>query len=481
MRSVSATVRTTNGPVQGSFTDGVHAFLGIPYAAPPVGAAAFRAPEPHPDWTGDRPATEYGPTAPQIPYPAPIAALLENAIVPGPDYLNLNVWTPEVGDVRLPVLVWIHGGAFARGSNRLKIYRGNTFARDGVVVVGVNYRRGFTGFASIADAPDNRGLLDQIFALEWVRENIAAFGGDPRNITIFGESAGAMSVASLLSSPRARGLFHRAIMQSGNGSVGAARGDACALTDRMAAKLGVAATSDGFAGVATDALLEAQTAIALELMQNPDPAEWGESIISLGLGLMSFFPTLDDDVLPAVPVEAIEAGAGRGIPLVAGWNTDEFRFFHVPTGITAAATTELAQAVLRNGGIDPGLLDPSLAPGDALAAVLTDQAFRIGTCALVDAQRANETDAFLYEFAWPSGIPGLGACHALELPFVFDRSMPVPRSSGRSHLESWRTKCTRRGSLSRRRAGPAGSPESRRSSRREPSEAFRHRTLAVRL
>ncbi|MEE3850504.1 carboxylesterase family protein [Gordonia sp. LSe1-13] len=415
-------VSTTAGRVVGCTVDGISSFLGIPYAAPLVGPAAFAAPTSPPGWDGVRAATEYGPTAPQVPYPAPIAALLENVIVPGDDYLNLNVWTPDPGGAGLPVMVWIHGGAFTRGSNRITIYAGDTFARDGVVCVGINYRLGTAGFASIDGAPENRGLRDQLAALEWVRENIAAFGGDPDNVTVFGESAGAMSVASLLASPRGEGLFHRAIMQSGNGSAAADVSDARKVTERVAALLGVEATVDALGRVDAAALLRAQTQMALELMTNPDPALWGTSVINVGMGIMSQFPVIDGEILTSVPHVAIADGAGADIPLIAGWNADEYRFFMAATGGAAAVSEDGAAAVLGRapGGLDflRGRLDAGATPGDALAEALTARAFSAPTTSIALSRPPGST--FLYEFGYRSPQADIEAGHAVEIPFVFD-------------------------------------------------------------
>jgi para-nitrobenzyl esterase len=198
-------------------TDGVAAFKGIPYAAPPFGPNRFQPPRPPESWDGVRDALEYGRVAPQAPYAPPFDQLLGDQGHPGEDCLNLNVWTPDPTGGGLPVMVWIHGGSFVRGSGALPTYDGTRFARDGVVCVTINYRLGADGFLYLGDGIANRGLLDQVAALEWVQENIRAFGGDPARVTIFGESAGAFSVATLLSMPRAEGLFQRAIAQSGAG------------------------------------------------------------------------------------------------------------------------------------------------------------------------------------------------------------------------------------------------------------------------
>src|SRR5215469_4644459 len=227
------TVTTQFGMVSGTLIgDGVTRYLGIPYAASPTGPLRFTAPQPPAAWTGIRECTAFGATPPKPDYAAPFDSLLPEPNIPGDDWLTLNVWTPDLAG-SAPVMVWIHGGAFANGNSAVRMYDGYSFARDGVVLVTVNYRLGIDGFALLPDAPPNRGLLDQIAALEWVRDNIAVFGGDPANVTIFGESAGAMSVMTLLGLPRSRGLFRQAIAQSGGAQVGADPSDARLVTGEL--------------------------------------------------------------------------------------------------------------------------------------------------------------------------------------------------------------------------------------------------------
>src|SRR5215475_11221120 len=186
---MAPTVSTSCGTLRGQVRDGVASFLGIPYAASPTGSLRFQAPAPPKPWTGIRDVFTYGPTPPKPDYPPPFDTLFAEPNVAGNDWLNLNVWTPDPPGSRLPVMVWIHGGAFANGNSAIPLYDGHAFARDGVVLVTINYRLGVDGFALLPGRPANRGLLDQIAALEWVRDNISAFGGDPQNVTIFGESA----------------------------------------------------------------------------------------------------------------------------------------------------------------------------------------------------------------------------------------------------------------------------------------------------
>ncbi|MFJ2836149.1 carboxylesterase/lipase family protein [Nocardia sp. NPDC087230] len=418
-------VRIAGGAVRGRTESGVTRFLGVPYAAAPVGAKRFQLPEPAPAWDDVREATQMGATCVQSPYPAPIHALIGSDGIPGDEYLNANVWTPDPGASGLPVLVWIHGGAFVRGSNARAIYDGTAFARDGVVLVSINYRLGISGFAALDGAPLNRGLHDQLFALRWVRDNIAAFGGDPDNVTVFGESAGGMSVAALIAAPQSSGLFRRAIMQSGNGAVAADAQDARTVAAALAAELGITPTAADFGELGHDALRTAQNAVALAVMTDPDPQRWGASVIEQGMGIMSLFPVIDDDILPGAPTAVLAADPDRAVPLIAGTTADEFRFFTVPTGITAAVTAGTLPFVLTRYGIDPAVAQtysaqrPDATPAEIFNAILTDWCFRAGT---VDFAEANAVGAptHVYEFAWPTDLPGLGACHVLEVPFVFD-------------------------------------------------------------
>jgi para-nitrobenzyl esterase len=423
---VDALVDVQAGRVRGRVVDGVRSFLGLPYAAPPVGPALFAAPAPVEPWEGVRDALTLSPTPPQPPYPPVFADLLDNPIVPGPDFLTVNVWAPD-GDVHgLPVMVWLPGGAFRNGSNAIAIYDGTAFARDGVVLVTVNYRLGAPGFATLPDAPDNRGLLDQIAALRWVRDNISAFGGDPARVTLFGESAGAMSVATLLTVPAARGLFQRAIMQSGSGTAAADGADAARVTAELAAALGVEPTARAFGDIDPATLIDAQATVAAQLQANPDPARYGPSIVRRGLGLMSLLPVVDDVLITRPPVDAIEAGAGADIDLMLGTNTEEFRFFIVPTGVAAALPASALPAIVAARGWSPTIAErytanrPDVAPGDVLAAIMTDWVFRAPTARIARAHAAGKGRTFQYEFAWRTNVSELGACHALEIPFVFD-------------------------------------------------------------
>jgi len=336
------TATTRYGTVSGESSNGVARFLGIPYAASPTGALRFQAPAPPEPWEGIRECVVFGPTPPKPDYVAPFDTLLPEPSIAGDDWLNLNVWTPALTGSR-PVLVWIHGGAFSNGNSAVPMYDGAAFARDGVVLVSINYRLGIDGFALLPDAPPNRGLLDQVAALEWVRDNIAAFGGDPANVTIFGESAGAMSVTTLLGMPRARGLFARVIAQSGAAQVGADPRDARLVTGELSAAIGFEATAASLAGLDLGKLIEAQAAVRDALTVAPDPARFGASVVATS---MAFIPVIDGDVLPVHPLAALAAGHGSDVPLLAGTNTEEFRLFFVPNGLAAMVTAETLPAFL---------------------------------------------------------------------------------------------------------------------------------------
>jgi carboxylesterase type B len=420
--SMEPIVGTAQGKVRGRSRDGVAAFLGIPYAQAPFGANRFAPPRPVPAWDGVRDALAYGPTAPKPGYPPPFDVLLPDPKIPGTDCLNLNVWTPDPGGSGLPVMVWVHGGAFRNGSGAVAVYDGTHFARDGVVCVTLNYRLGMEGFGYLPGAPSNRGLLDQIAALRWVQENIAAFGGDPGKVTIFGESAGGMSVTTLMSLGLGeQGLFRRVISQSGAGHIGQAPEDALLVTAEIARRLGVEPTAEGFAALDPDVIIPVQAAVAAEITTLPDPARWGRTTAASAMAMM---PIVDGELLTARPEAAIAAGAGAGLDLLIGYTREEFRLFLVPLGLDKLITTELAAAILSGMGIDSALLAgyqaarPDEAPGEVLCAVITDGFFRVPAHRV--AERESQARTFMYEFGWPSPAYDLRACHALELGFVFD-------------------------------------------------------------
>jgi para-nitrobenzyl esterase len=367
----------------------------------------------------------YGATVPKPPYFPPFDTLLPESAQPGEDCLNLNVWTPEPGHAHLPVMVWIHGGAFRNGTGMIPTYDGTHFARDGVVCVTINYRLGCEGFLYLGEDTANLGLLDQLAALKWVQENIAAFGGDPGNVTIFGESAGGMSVTSLLSMPGAQGLFRRAIAQSGAGHHALSLETARLIGQYIAEKLGVAATPEAFAAFPPERLIAAQVELANEAARMPDPGRWRE----VSTNLMTHEPVIDGEILPDLPIRRLAAGAGAGVDVMVGSNTDEYHFFLVPPGIIDLLDENALLALSVGYGVPLAELlgtyrelYPAVSAGDLFTNIVTDWFFRIPALRLAEARVAHNEPAYMYEFAWRSPQFGgrLGACHALELAFVFD-------------------------------------------------------------
>ena len=418
--AVETVVRARGGAMRGHTAEGVTAFKGVPYAAPPFGAGRFAAPRPAASWDGVRDALAFGPTAPHPGYAPPYDALLPDPVLPGEDCLTVNVWTPEPGGGGLPVMVWIHGGAFVNGSAAVPTYDGTAFARDGIVLVTINYRLGAEGFLWLEDGVNNRGLLDQLVALDWVQENIAAFGGDPGNVTVFGESAGAMSIGALLATERSRGLFGRAILQSGGGHHAITPQTARLVAGEVGRQLDVEPTFEALAATAPDELLAAQVAVVQDAQLNPDPSRWGE----VAANLMAFEPVVDGELLPDLPIRCLAAGAAPGVDLLVGVTAEEHRLFLVPAGVADATTDDALPVVAAMYGLDARAVDvyraarPGATAGELLCDLMGDWFFRIPAIRVSEAVARS----WQYEFAWPSpGLGGrLGACHALEVPFVFD-------------------------------------------------------------
>lgn len=420
------TVDTPSGRVHGTVEQGTARFLGLPYAAPLDGAGWFLPPQPVARWEGVREATAFGSTVPKVAYEPPINEVLaDEPDFPGPDCLNLNVWTPDTEGVA-PVLVWIHGGAFRAGTSRIAMYDGAAFARDGVVCVSINYRLGAFGFLDTGDEHTNVGLRDQIAALTWVQENIAAFGGDPSRVTVMGESAGAMSVGALLGSPLAEGLFQQAILQSGAGHHALTRATAQKVTAALAAKLGVEATREALGALPPEAVVAASKAVSVDLATNPDPTVWGEAVVNT----MVWEPTIDGDVVPALPIESIRGGAGSGIRVLIGRNAEEARLFIVPGGMIELVpeVMPLGAAALYGFADPAGTVaayraeDPAASPGQVYARLLEDFTFVLPALRLAEARDGASADTYFYRFDFSStALNGtLGATHAVELPFVFD-------------------------------------------------------------
>ena len=307
---------TTAGRVRGRRRDdGSIAFLGIPFAEPPVGELRFAAPVPHRPWEGVRDALEFGAT-PKHHDPAEITLIPEPAIA-GESTLNVNVFTPDLAGAA-PVLVYIHGGGYVAGSPASPWYDGAAFARDGIVTVVISYRLGFDGFGWIEDAPSNRAVRDQLLALEWVRDNIRSFGGDPSRVTIAGQSAGGSAVLTLMAVPAARGLFHAAYAMSAPDAVVTAE-RAERLGRRLAELGGVTPTRAGLATLDEYRVFELQ-----DLTSKPADANPAAAAAQMLSDVLAWAPSIDGELLHERPLDAIRGGASSDIPLVIGATDDEF-------------------------------------------------------------------------------------------------------------------------------------------------------------
>ncbi|MEW2166241.1 carboxylesterase family protein [Streptomyces sp. NPDC007084] len=435
-------VATPYGRVRGRYENGIAVFRGIPYAAPPFGPRRFRPPVPPEPWDGVRDAGAFGPTPPKPPYSEAFGRLLSDPSVPGDDCLNLNVWTPSPDPAaRLPVMVWLHGGSLTRGSSAVPVCDGRAFARDGIVFVSLNYRLGVEGYGLFPDAPANAGLRDQLAALEWVRESVGAFGGDPGRVTLAGQSAGAISTGALLASPRAEGLFQRAVLQSGPPEA-SDRDKVRRMVRRMATRLKIPATAEAFAAVDRDLLLRTQADVG--------------RLSSPVLGGPAFGIVVDGDLVPRDPMEALTEGAAPDVSLLLGWTRDEYRLWLAPGGlldrVDRLGPVALAGAMARchcGHEVPRGYraLHPEARTADLVGQLVTDHILRVPLHRLADSHSSDahgsdahgsdvddagahdglRAPAYVYEFAWPSNVPDLGACHALELGFVFD-TPDVPES-----------------------------------------------------
>jgi len=407
---------TTLGAVRGLERGDHLAFLGIPYAQPPVGSLRFAAPEPLDAWTGRRDAMEFGDAAPQDPF---VPASFRATVPESEDCLSLNVYTPAVDGERRPVLFWVHGGGFSHGSGSQAAYDGGPLAERGdVVVVTINYRVGALGYLYLGShggdawgAAANAGQLDQIAALRWVRDNIERFGGDPDNVTVFGQSAGGVAVSTLLAMPAANVLFHKAIAQSGTANRLGDTTFASAVTSQYLDRLGLADADP----------VRLRTVGISELLRAQGPR-----------GPLS--PVVDGDSLPQLPLHAVGDGRAAHIAVMVGTARDEQKLYVAPDR-AEIDDAELGRQVLeclprrsadRVGEVIALYRESRNARGlpatnnDISDAIATASRFRFPATQLAEAQALHRR-TFVYQVDWesPARRGALGACHAIEIPFVF--------------------------------------------------------------
>ena len=423
---------TQSGTLEGVERSGVSAFLGVPYAASPTGALRWRPPQAPMAWAGVRPARTFGNAAAQSPLPGGILGVAEPL---DEDCLYLNMWTPGIDDTARPVMVWIHGGAFEIGAGSQAIYDGARLAlRGDVVVVTINYRMGPFGFLRLVDATGgavpatgSEGMLDMVAALEWVAGNIAGFGGDPGNVTVFGESAGGIAIAGLLAMSRARGLFARAIVQSGP-PYARALDEANALGETVIERLG--------RGRGADALLGTSTAELLRAVPNITDSFAADAGLDAVFATRRPWLTADGELVPAAPLDAIAAGSAAGVSLLAGTTRDEMRA--MPPDASNESVHRILGAIFprvargdwplvmdryrKARSVDPALMTtaPSNATQLVAAAVHTDLNARVPVIRLLEAQRTHAA-VHHYVFTWtsPQGDGSTGAPHGGEIALVF--------------------------------------------------------------
>jgi len=414
----SGIAKTTSGPVRGSVRDRITAFQGIPYGATTAGEARFRAPHKPRPWSSVRDCVEYGPRSPQGPSGLiPEVAAVDRREPAGEDCLRLNVWTPALGSGRRPVMVWLHGGGYSQASGSFIIYDGANLAhRRDVVVVTLNHRLNLFGYLYLGDIggeqyadSGNAGMLDIVQALEWVRDNIAAFGGDPGNVTIFGQSGGGGKVCTLMGMPAAKGLFHKAIAQSGSNVTGTPRAVATrtaqTLLDRLNLKPNQIAELHT---VSTDVLLGA-------------------------IRGLNFSPVVDGRTLPSGPFDPVASPVSSSVPLLCGSNETEVAWTRgavIDDIDDAALKTQLKQDVRGISDADAERLiatyrkaRPGISNVDIHLILASDNTVRSGMLNVAERKAAaKQANVFMYYFTWRSPVHDgkLKAYHTLDIPFVFE-------------------------------------------------------------
>jgi para-nitrobenzyl esterase len=419
-----------NGKLEGYLENGLFVFKGIPYAAPPLGDLRWMPPQPVKPWSGVRNAKEFGPIAPQTPMPAGV--IPQNLLPQSEDCLTLNIYTPGLDNEKRPVMVWIHGGAFTIGSGSDAMYESDKLPKRGnIVLVKINYRLGMLGFLRLKDvtggkipSTGNEGLMDQVAALKWVKENIAAFGGDPSNVTVFGESAGGMSIGCLMVMPSARKLFQKAILESGVGSTAVPLQESNTAAGQFLKLSGIKKDNvKAFRALTTAQLLEIEGRMRTMIAGRGEVQK-----------ITATTPVVDGEVIPDVPNQMARKGLAKDIPAIIGTNLEEWKLFAMmQPGFNQIDEAEL----LKRVGVFVSADDakklvaayrtalqkrgPAVTPADILAAIDTDIMFRMPALEMVEAQNDNSQKIYSYLFTWKSPAMGgaFGACHGLEVGFVF--------------------------------------------------------------
>lgn len=427
-------IETSLGKLTGVAFAGGTEFRGVPFAAAPTGRARFLGPQPASPWSGVRAADQWPSAVVQDPVPFMGISQI------GEEALSLNIWVPEA-DGPMPVMLWFHGGGYLTGSPSQPLYNGQTLARDqGVIVVAASYRLGFCGFGHLdpqytgLDVESNRGLRDQVAALRWVVENIAAFGGDPGRITLFGESAGGFSVATLMACPQAQGLFQHAIVQSGAADMVVAADEGLRISDGVIEGLpGTGALADRLLSASPDDLRRAQRKVLNQSVcrgLRTSTPQYG----------MVFLPVVDGETLKASPVEAIASGSSRDVRLLAGVCRDEWHLFQYAPPFNGGKSLEELRALTEDDlrrrfqrtlpehwqsawafYARSVLPHPQRGKLDWFSTMESDRLFRVPTQRLLDAHASAGGLCWGFQFTWEShafGVP-LGACHVVDVPFVF--------------------------------------------------------------
>ncbi|MEO5636712.1 MAG: carboxylesterase family protein [Chitinophagaceae bacterium] len=421
-------IQTESGKVRGRMEKKFVVFKNIPYAAPPAGDLYFAAPVKHRVWNEIRDATKSGPTAPFIkPKEVDIddKPIFGNGWIKGSDYLTVNIWAPRKSNRGAPVMVFIHGGAFVLGTADVPMYDGASFAKKGIVLVTLNYRLGIEGFLKINGVPTNLGIRDQIAALQWVKDNIASFGGDPSNVTIFGESAGAMAVGVLIVCPAAKGLFTRAIMLSGSAQSVLSSEQADIITGAYTKTLKIENTREAWLKFTPEQLLHAQgqvksKSLKLKTKEYEDPTG----------GLVLFYPVIDGDIVPDIPLKEIEKGAAKTTDLLIGYNTDEMNYFLIPSGLQKKIKLNLILniAVKKVHPAPSAIISvykaqyPKKKLGEIFSAITTAYQFQVPAIRIAELQAKQNDRTYMYEFNWKSSVSNgtYGAYHGIGLPFLFN-------------------------------------------------------------